>query len=293
MKHMKLICDSGSTKSAWCLTDGTTPLYIQTQGINPFQQTEEKITEILSNELMPQVPDDVSIDEVHFYGAGCTPEKSAVVANVIKSVVSHDATIDVQSDMLGAAIALCGNDKGIVCILGTGSNSAYYDGKKLHSIIPALGYILGDEGSGAYIGKRLVGDILKCQFSEQLCNLFFEETGETQASIIQKTYREPMANRFLASLSPFCHRHRDDKEMHAFIKDCFRQFFIRNIAPMREIHGIDTSTVNCVGSVAYYYCKEIEEVAIEFGMTIGKTLLAPIDGLLAYHQNNTRQTVPN
>lgn len=281
-ENMKLICDSGSTKSAWCLTDGTSPLFYTTQGINPFQQSEEKIHSILNDELLPNLPKEVAIDEVYFYGAGCTKEKSPIVAEAIKNVIAPNAVITVDSDMFGAAIALCGNESGIVSILGTGSNSAYFDGKELHSAIPALGYILGDEGSGAYIGKRLVGDVLKKQFSEDICQLFLKETGETQASIIQKVYREPMANRYLASLSIFCARHKDKAEVKAFICDCFCQFFERNIIPMNKIIQADTKVVNCVGSIAYYYKEEIEEVASRYGFKIGKILQAPIEGLVEY-----------
>lgn len=297
---MKLICDSGSTKSAWCLTDGTTLLYFTTQGINPFQQSEEEIAAILHNELLPQMLNAVSktnvssireredspllyIKDVYFYGAGCTKEKSPIVAKAIRATIANGARITVDSDMLGAAIALCGNTPGIVCILGTGSNSAYYDGKSLTNCIPALGYILGDEGSGAYIGKRLVGDILKHQFSEKIRNMFFEETHESQASIIQKVYREPMANRYLASLSPFCAKHRDEKEIHYFIVDCFSQFFERNIIPMTKELNTDIRTVNCVGSIAYYYKNEITEAANKYGFNIGKILQAPINGLVEFH----------
>lgn len=279
---MKLICDSGSTKSAWCLLNGTTPLFYTTQGINPFQQSEDEITGILQSELLPLLPKDINIKEVHFFGAGCTKEKAPVVAHAIRKTVTSEAEISVDSDMLGAAIALCGETEGLVCILGTGSNSAYFDGKALHSFIPALGYILGDEGSGAYIGKRLVGDVLKHQFSEKIRDLFFEETDETQVSIIQKVYREPMANRFLASLSIFCARHREEPEVHDFIIDCFSQFFERNIVPMCKDGNLMTRSVNCVGSIAYYYEKEIKEVADKYGFTIGKILQAPINGLTGY-----------
>lgn len=282
---MKLICDSGSTKSAWCLMDDAGTHLYDTQGINPFQQSEEKITAILADELLPQLPSDINIKEVHFFGAGCTKEKAPIVTDAIRKTVATDAAISVDSDMLGAAIALCGEAEGIVCILGTGSNSAYYDGKSLHSFIPALGYILGDEGSGAYIGKRLVGDVLKHQFSEKISDLFFEETGETQASIIQKVYREPMANRFLASLSMFCAKHREETEVHDFIIDCFSQFFKRNIVPMCKEANLPTKSVNCVGSIAYYYEKEIKEVATKHGYEIGKILQAPIHGLVEYFKN--------
>ena len=277
---MKLICDSGSTKSAWCLINDTDKHYISTQGINPFQQTKEEISAILFRELMPQLPADARIDIVRFYGAGCTPEKSPIVAEAIRSFVGSNAKIDVQSDLLGAAIALCGHHPGIVCILGTGSNSAYYDGTNLRSCIPALGYILGDEGSGAYIGKRLVGDILKHQFSEDIRNLFFEETKETQASIIQKTYREPLANRFLASLSPFCARHRELTEIHDFIIDCFNQFLKRNIIPMTKALGIDSRTIHFTGSIAYFYKNEIAEACKTQGFELGNILQAPIEGLV-------------
>lgn len=277
---MNLICDSGSTKSAWCLINGTDIHYYNTQGINPFQQAAEEIAAILHRELLPQLPVDVHIDTVRFYGAGCTTEKSHIVAEAIRSIVGADAKIEVQSDLLGAAIALCRHQSGIVCILGTGSNSAYYDGNNLTSCIPALGYILGDEGSGAYIGKRLVGDILKHQFSEDVRNLFFEETHETQASIIQKTYREPLANRYLASLSPFCARHRELPEIHDFIIDCFNQFLKRNIIPMTKALGIGSRTIHFTGSIAYFYKNEIAEACKAQGFELGNVLQAPIEGLV-------------
>jgi len=278
--RMKLICDSGSTKSAWCLTDGTTPLHFTTQGINPFQQSEADIISILMGELLPQLPVGHQINKVYFYGAGCTPEKSPIVAQAIRTAIAPEADITVASDMLGAAIALCGHSEGIVCILGTGSNSAYYDGTALHSAIPALGYILGDEGSGAYIGKRLVGDMLKHQFSESTRELFFAEIHETQSSIIQHVYREPLANRYLASLSPFCARHKEIPEVRDFLLDCFSQFFVRNILPMTSELRLSTRTINCVGSIAHYYKEEIAIVAQKYGYTLGTIIQAPIDGLV-------------
>lgn len=296
---MKLICDSGSTKSAWCLINGTSLHHYSTQGINPFQQSEERIADILRNELKPQMEESLSdanknefsnpqtsssISEVHFFGAGCTKEKSPIVARCVEQLIAPQAIIDVQSDMLGAAIALCKKEPGIVCILGTGSNSAYYDGENLTNCIPALGYILGDEGSGAYLGKRLVGDILKCQFSERIRNLFFAETGETQGSIIQKTYRESMANRYLASLSPFCARHLEEEEIQDFITDCFSQFFERNIMPMSQMMRLTSNKVNCVGSIAHYYKEQISKVAQKYGFEISTILKEPIDGLVDYYK---------
>ena len=284
---MTLIADSGSTKTAWCLTGDTTNIF-HTQGINPFQQSEEEILAVLQQELIPQLsPLATHPSSIHFYGAGCTPEKAPTVAKALASVFGNDVSINVESDMLGAARGLCGHEPGIVAILGTGSNSCYYDGQTLHPGIPALGYILGDEGSGAYIGKRLVGDVLKRQLPDDLCRQFFDETGETQATIIQKVYRTPLPNRFLASLSPFCARHRETPAIHSFIINCFEQFFKRNIIPLTTQHSTPNSqlpTVNFVGSIAHHYHPELTEAATNCGCRVGTILQAPIEGLIAYHQ---------
>ena len=282
---MTLIADSGSTKTAWCLAEDPTHI-IHTQGINPFQQSSEDILAILRQELLPELTKLTTLNpqplSVHFYGAGCTPEKAPLVADALRQVFGTESDIYVESDMLGAARALCGDKPGIVAILGTGSNSCHYDGQSLKPCIPALGYILGDEGSGAYIGKRLVGDVFKRQLPPDICQLFLEETGETQASIIQRVYRTPLPNRFLASLSPFCARHREHPAIHAFLLDCFRQFFIRNIKPItREMAD---EPVHFVGSIAHHYRTELTEAASSLGLTVGNILQAPLEALAAYHR---------
>lgn len=282
---MTLIADSGSTKTAWCLTEDSNHV-IYTQGINPFQQTEEEIICVLRHELMPALPTiNSQVSSVHFYGAGCTPEKAPLVANALRQTISAPTTIHVESDMLGAARSVCQHTSGIVCILGTGSNSCLYDGEQLHPGNPALGYILGDEGSGAYIGKRLVGDILKRQLPEDIQQLFFEETQENQASIIQKVYRTPLPNRFLASLSPFCVRHREHPAIHQFLLDCFQQFFLRNILTAPWMHEAKTLPIHFVGSIAYYYQQELHETAAPLGLHIGNIVQAPLQGLVTYHQS--------
>lgn len=288
---MSLIADSGSTKTAWCLIEDPEHV-IYTQGINPYQQNEEEICAILQHELLPNLISQSSftphLSAIHFYGAGCTPEKAPIVAQVLRQVVSTTATIHVESDMLGAARGLCGRQPGIVAILGTGSNSCFYDGRNLHPGIPALGYILGDEGSGAYIGKRLVGDILKHQLPDDISQLFFDETHETQANIIQRVYRTSMPNRYLASLSPFCARHREHPAIHDFLLDCFGQFFRRNIIPLTSNHNLivpSLSTVHFVGSIAHYYRAELFEAAACCGYSVGTILQSPLEGLIEYHQN--------
>ncbi|MBO4674201.1 MAG: ATPase [Bacteroidaceae bacterium] len=282
---MILVADSGSTKTAWCLTEDSSNV-IYTQGINPFQQTEEDIISVLRHELMPSLPTvNCQLSTINFYGAGCTPEKAPLVANALRQVVSTTATIHVESDMLGAARSVCQHTAGIVCILGTGSNSCLYDGEQLHPGNPALGYILGDEGSGAYIGKRLVGDIFKHQLPEEIQQLFFEETQETQATIIQKVYRAPLPNRFLASLSPFCARHREHPAIHQFLLDCFQQFFLRNIFTAPWSQEAKTLPIHFVGSIAHHYQQELHEVAAPLGLHIGHIVQAPLQGLVNYHQS--------
>lgn len=281
---MTIIADSGSTKTAWW-TSANKEHAIYTQGINPFQQSMEEICAILTHELLPNIDLSEDITHIFFYGAGCTKEKAPIVAEALRQTISHKAKITVESDMLGAARGLCGRQKGMACILGTGSNSCFYDGRYAHAGNPALGYILGDEGSGAYIGKRLVGDILKRQLPADLCKLFHEETRETQASIIEKVYRMPLPNRFLASLSPFCARHRSHPAMHRFLISCFTDFFKRNIDSSPWHDELAECKIHFVGSIAYYYQDELREAAQACGYEVGNIMQSPLEGMVCYHTN--------
>lgn len=281
---MRLIADSGSTKTDWCLTNvqcsGPTAV-CATQGINPFHQSPSDIRQILTSELVPQLPPQAVVDEICFYGAGCTKEKSVIVAEALRAIFALCPHIFVGSDMLGAARALCQHEAGIACILGTGANSCYYDGTDIVSNVSPLGYILGDEGSAAYIGKRLVGDVLKCQFSPEVCDLFFQETHLDGPSIINKVYREPMPNRFLGQTSQFCQHHRDNPEIHRFLLDCFTQFFIRNV---KNYHR-DDLPIHFVGSIAMVYEAELRAAATSLGLTVGRIIKAPLEGLVTYHNS--------
>ena len=286
---MIIIADSGSTKTDWCVVDGQNVKLFTTKGVNPYHLDEHQIITIINNEFCQQLLEydrhngkkDVlnNIQDVFFYGAGCTAEKSHVVATAIRKTLNNRARIFVNSDMLGAAKGLCADKPGIVCILGTGSNSCYYNGSEIVDNVPPLGFILGDEGSGAYIGKRLVGNCLKKQFPDEVCNLFLKETNLTLQAIIQKVYREIMPNRFLAGLSTFCARHRDIKVVRDFIIDCFAQFFTRNV----NLYNCPELSVSFVGSIAWYYKEELQEAAEMTGFKIGQVLKSPITGLLKYH----------
>ena len=276
---MRLIADSGSTKTDW-LGGNEKISYpiIQTSGINPFHQSPENIKHILIHELLPHLPKEITWDEIYFYGAGCTSEKSKLLKDILQSLfpTTH---IEVQSDLLGAARALCGNQSGIACILGTGSNSCFYDGQNIISNISPLGYILGDEGSGAVLGKRLVGDCLKQQLPPKICHTFMETFGLTPATIIEKVYRQPQANRFLASLTPFLSAHRDIPEIHQLLISCFTDFFRRNVM----LYPYKQHTVHFIGSIAWHFQEEVKEAAKDLDIQTGLFIQSPIEKLKEFH----------
>jgi N-acetylglucosamine kinase-like BadF-type ATPase len=292
---MILIADSGSTKTDWCLTckDGE-PKMISTKGINPFYQTEDEISADLQQNLVPEMKKAAggmmpTVTNVYFYGAGCTPEKSPTVRNAIRRALSSvagsemqsgDAGIEVQSDMVGAARALCQHSAGIVCIMGTGSNSCYYDGKEITANVSPLGFILGDEGSGAVLGKLMVGDLLKNQMTPGLKEAFLQEYHLTQAEIIDRVYRQPFPNRFLASLNKFLEDHLSDPTVYALVLGSFVSFIRRNVMQ----YPYQGTPVNFIGSIAYYYRAVLQSAAAETGILLGTIMKAPMEGLIKYHK---------
>ena len=222
------IVDSGSTKTDWCLVDHSGEKRVRTAGINPYFQSEEEMAETLQTQLLP------AMEAIYFYGAGCATE---TVNQKVEQAIRRffPVAVEVQSDLIAAARALCGHEAGIACILGTGANSCAFDGERIVEQVSPLGYVLGDEGSGAVLGKRLVGDVLKHQLSPVVEQLFFGETELTAAAILDKVYRQPFPNRFLASLVPFVKRHIDEPSLRLLVEDNFRTFFVRNV----NAHGPD------------------------------------------------------
>ncbi len=279
---MRLIADSGSTKTDWCLMDGSTVMKrIKTKGFNPFFETEEEIEYELSKALVPQIPRGTKIDAIRFFGAGCTPEKAPIVARALMMQVSDEARVEVSSDMVGAARALCGNEPGIVCILGTGSNSCEYDGEKIVKNVSPLGFILGDEGSGAVLGKILVGDLLKNQLGEELKEKFLTQYHLTTAEIIDRVYRKPFPNSFLASLQPFLEENLDNEAIFYLVMEAFSHFIARNVMQYDYQH----LPVHFTGSVAYAYRKVLETSAELTGIQLGKITKSPMEGLIQYYGN--------
>ena len=276
---MILIADSGSTKTDWCLMDGASVVKrIKTKGINPFYETEQEIEYELSKALVPKLPQD-TISSIHFFGAGCTPEKAPILGRALMMQVSENAHVEVSSDMVGAARALAGHQPSIICILGTGSNSCEYDGKQIVKNVPPLGFILGDEGSGAVLGKILVGDLLKNQLGDELKEKFLAQYHLTTAEIIDRVYRQPFPNRFLASLQPFLEENLDNEAIFYLVMEAFSHFIARNVMQYDYLH----LPVHFTGSVAYAYRQVLQKSAELTGIQLGNVTKSPMEGLIDYY----------
>lgn len=279
---MKLIADCGSTKIDWCAVEnGKVVKQVFTCGMNAVMLTEEEMRDRIAAELMPNVADiKDKIEAVYFYGAGCiSPDVCANVANAIRANIQA-AVVEVHTDLLAAARALCGHQAGIACIMGTGSNSCYYDGKDICDNVSPLGYILGDEGSGAVLGKIMLGDILKNQLPKDLCDKFLAQYELDRLTIIKRVYKEPQANRFLASVTPFLCENIEHPAVHALVLNAFKAFFVRNIQQYKDY---DKLSVNFIGSIAYYYRAVLAEAAEACNCKIGTIIKSPMEGLIRFH----------
>ena len=285
-----LIVDSGSTKTSWCFAflpdtksaDGART--VTTEGLNPAvmsaEEVEEKIAKALNHCLQSLSISAADVDNVFFYGAGCIAGRAGVVSESISSILV-DAKIYVADDLLGAARALCGHKSGIACILGTGSNSCLYDGENIVAHTPALGYVLGDEGSGAVLGRKFLNAVLKQTLPENIRKRFLQESGLDMAEVINRVYRSPAPNRFLASMSKYIHGYLDEKEVRDIVVDNFEDFIRNNILA----YGDKFRTINVVGSIAYHYKEQLTEAASRNGFQIGKIIKSPIEGLIEYHMS--------
>ena len=278
---MILIADSGSTKTDWCVVEkGELVQQIFTKGTNPFFQSEEEISNEIATALLPELKTN-EFEAVYFYGAGCGfPDKIAVVHRALTKHLNVAGNVEVATDMLAAARGLCGREAGIACIMGTGSNSCYYDGESIVANVSPLGFILGDEGSGACLGKLMVGDLLKNQMTPELKEKFLAQFNLTPADIIDRVYRKPFPNRFLASLSPFLAQNINEPCIHELVLNSFKAFFKRNIMQYENYQNLK---VNLIGSVAYYYKEVLAEAAEAMGIQLGTIIQSPMEGLIKYH----------
>lgn len=275
----KLIVDSGSTKAEWCLLEGKKKKIIYTQGLSPYFLSSEQIQHIVEQELKTKLKD-VQPDEIFFYGTGCSsPDnvrsvKKALQKNFLK------AKISVDHDLMGAAKALCGTEKGIACILGTGSNSCYYNGKKIVKNSPGLGYVLGDEGSGAYLGKKVIQYFLYNTFDADLMDRFTAKFKTSSYEILDAVYKKPLPNRYLASFAIFLAENRGHYMIENIIEDGFNDFFFNHVYKYRESW---TLPINFIGSVAYGFKDVLKEMCSSYELQLGKVLQKPMDGLIKYH----------
>lgn len=275
---MILIADSGSTKTDWLVADdfGATRRF-QTSGINPvFRTTEDILTELTPVFEKQHLP----VEEVYFYGAGVVNEEKADVIRKALVTLLGDIHCEIASDVLGAARAVCGRYPGIACILGTGANACYYDGQQVVYGIPPMGYILGDEASGAVMGKNLIGDYFKQVMPAELREKFYEKYGLEKNEVIERVYRTERPNKYLASFTVFLNEEREHPYCQEFLHGQFKAFLQRNVLQMPESKSLP---VNFVGSVAHYFKDILETELKRHGLTAGVIQKEPIEALLAYH----------
>lgn len=276
-----LIVDSGSTKTDWCLIrKNKKPVQFTTQGINPFLQSPESIAAMLNDEL-PADKLGTKPDAIYYYGAGAASKpKQVLMQDILKK---HFALkkVSVQSDMMAAAHSLCGDKNGIVCILGTGSSSCYYDGGKIKERRPSLGYIAGDEGSGNHMGKRVLQYYSYGTFDAQLMMDFEMRFGKDITEIVNKLYHQPYPNRYLASFVALLKENRGHYMAENIIEDCLNDFFQTNILKYRQSWK---SPLYFSGSVAYLFSDVINSLCDQYELECGKIVQSPMEGLLAYYK---------
>ena len=279
---MIIVADSGSTKTDWVLGD----VSVGTKGINPVRDTKEEILRVISTELVPRLcllfsnnGANLPIDEIYFYGAGCIDPYSQTVHDALQTHFPN-TEIHVYSDMLGAARGLCGNQEGIACILGTGSNSCLCQGGEIQQNISPLGYILGDEGSGAVLGRLFLSEMLKGDLKELWQRFQWNYHLET-TDIINHVYRQPQPNRFLASIVPFIKDHSYNPKVKKLLVAEFTRFLQRNVLP----YGRPDLPVNFAGGVAYNFQKEIALACRKCSLQMGKIIERPGYNLWKYHRN--------
>ncbi|MFI5163842.1 MAG: hypothetical protein ACHQHP_01195 [Bacteroidia bacterium] len=280
---MMLIADSGATKADWRFIDKDGKIFpFSTKGLSPLFWTSKEMTDEINKKFPKKIKSQITShkSQVFFYGTSCSSkERIKIVEKAIKKVFPKSKII-VNHDILASARSVCGNHSGIACILGTGSNSCYYDGKKITGIVGGLSYILGDEGSGAHIGLEFIKAFLNNELPEHLHQTFAKEYRLTKDKILDAVYHKKYPNRFLASFAKFIHEHMDEPFLHALVRTCFAEFFEKTICKYDNYKHVP---VGFVGSVAFNFKNILFSVAKENGVTISKIISSPINELVKYH----------
>jgi N-acetylglucosamine kinase-like BadF-type ATPase len=278
---MILVADSGSSKTEWrFITEGKVIASARTIGYNPHHQTSNQILSSLQMELAPQMPPQAQISTIYFYGAGCSSPKSlAIVQEAFSQFFPHSTTV-VDHDLLAAARALCKTEAGIACILGTGSSSCLYNGQEISGHVPALGFVLGDEGSGSHLGKRIVSDYLRGDMPEDLRTRFNQLYRLNTEEVLDRIYRKPLPKPYLASFTQFIGEHKHHAYCQEVLQDNFEEFLRINVL---KYNGHQELPVHFVGSVAYHFHEELNKALQKLNLRLGTILQTPIDGLVKFH----------
>lgn len=287
---MILIADGGSTKTSWVLLDQRgAPQPFETEGYHPFFVDSAQIRESLGRMLPAAIQEKAGdVTRIFFYsaGGGYSPESDDILIQGI-SAIFRKAAITVETDLLAAARALLGEEEGFAAILGTGANSCIYNGKEVVANIESLGFLLGDEGSGSYIGKKLIGDYIREVMPHKVRNAFFNTFQLTGMELLNRVYEHPVANRYCASFARFAGDHLQEDTYYAqVVTGAFRDFF-RNIVALYP--NYQRYSFNCVGSIAYHFRELLEKVIIEQGMIPGVIDKDPMQGLIEYHRKDLKR----
>lgn len=274
-----LIADSGATKAEWCLLADGEKRTVSTPGMSPYFLTTDAIADLLRQQLQPQL-NGTALDAVFFYGTGCAnPENAKSVKKALLAVFPK-TEVHVSTDLMAAARAVCGAEKGIACILGTGSNSCYYNGKTIAKNSPGIGYVLGDEGSGAYLGKKVLQYFLYDTFDEDLRARFDAKFVTTPVEILDNVYKKPLPNRYLATFTMFLAENRGHYMVENIIEDGLNDFFFQHLNKYNEVWK---HPVHFVGSVADGFKDVLQSLCASYEFELGTVLKAPMQGLMKYH----------
>lgn len=275
---MILIAESGSTKTDWVVSDGIVTSHLKTPGINPQIGLVERVTRELSS-WINGVAEANAIDEIYYYGAGIMHGEKAEQLKSLFISMFPNAKVELQSDIVAAAKATCGDSPGIVAILGTGSNSCFWNGQESTMHTPALGYVLGDEGGGAYIGRRLLSDYFKGVMPKPAAEAFAATYGITEEEVVRRVYTEPYPNRYMASYVRFIADNRTLPGMQELTEECFAEFIKRNL----HSYPVGKYPVNFVGSISVAFRTWLENACRKYSVTVGKVIASPIEELAKYH----------
>jgi len=280
LPKIDLIADSGSTKTDWILAGQHGMHRFQSDGINPFYQTAAEIIPVLEKQVLPFLKENP--ENIFFYGAGCADEKtSKPVLDALKNCIRSASRIEVATDMLGAARGLCGHEPGLACILGTGANNAFYDGENIVRSIGSLGFWLGDEGSGSYLGKTLVVHFLQNELPADLHEEFdLAYPGTDRLRVLDHAYKKPYPNRYFASFSMFIADNIQHPFLQEMVGNAFRVFIEKYIC--KHAHA-EKYPVHFTGSVAWHYQDILKKELEEKGLTAGRILKSPLEGLVQYY----------